>query len=258
MAKRRLKKPAFTLLEILVALSMLMLILGSVYGTYMATIESLAHSKPKSVLQQRARLFLQRITSEIRCCYTGYQNKPSQVSLNLRTRKKEVLKQENPSLFVGKEVAPGQTFLQFVTSAATSRRDRDIRGLAIVEYRLDESANTLLQRKRRYIDRFEDDNNYDWLVVSENVQTITVEYFDGKKWLEEWESNDMKGLLPRAVRISVILQDDDVRPMSFVSTAHLVCRGSRHVTVQKTTVDRKYLSSDQIGTPSNDSRITKK
>jgi len=104
---------------------------------------------------------------------------------------------------------------------------------------LDESMNTLSRSKRRYVGGFEDDeDDYDWLVVLENVQEITVEYFDGKKWLEEWDSNDMKGLLPQAVRISLVSQTEEVGPLSFISTAQIVCRKSQtgNVTIQKTAV----------------------
>jgi len=245
-ALRTSKRPAFTLLEIIIALSMLVLILGSVYGAYTATTRSLAHSKPKHAMQQQARVFLQRIASEIRCCYAGYQDKSAQTSPgNIRTGEKELLKQEDVSLFVGKEVSSGESFLQFVTSSVDSKREHSLGGLAIVEYMFDESTNTLSRRKRRYVGGFEDDkDNYDWFVVLENVQEITVEYFDGKEWLKEWDSNDMKGLLPKAVGISLVLQTEDIGPLSFISTVLIVCREAQSgtVTIQKTAVS----STDSI------------
>lgn len=239
-AERTTKRPAFTLLEIIVALSMLVLILGSVYGAYTATTRSLAHFKPKHALQQQARVFLQRIASEIRCCYAGYQDKSAQTSpRNIRTGEKGLLKEEDVSFFIGKEVSSGESFVQFVTSAVDSKREHSLGGLAIVEYMLDESTNTLSRSKRRYVGGFEDDkDNYNWSVVLENVQAITVEYFDGKKWLKEWDSNDMKGLLPQAVGISLVSQTEDVGPLSFISTVKIVCRGSQTggVTIQETAV----------------------
>ena len=256
MAERTTKRPAFTLLEILVALSMLVLILGSVYGTYTATTRSLAHFKPKHALQQQAKVFLQRIASEIRCCYAGYQDESPQPSpKNIRRGKKELLKQENVSLFVGKEVSSGQSFLQFVTSAVASKREHSLGGLAIVEYMLDESTNTLSRSKRRYVGGFENlKDDYNWSVVLENVQAITVEYFDGKKWLEEWDANDMKGLLPQAVRISLVSQTEDVGPLSFISTVQIVCRGNRPggITVQKTAVSGKDSIRGRNDKSSND------
>lgn len=255
-AERTTKRPAFTLLEIIVALSMLVLILGSVYGAYTATTRSLAHFKPKHALQQQAKVFLQRIASEIRCCYAGYQDESPQPSpRNIRRGEKKLLKQENVSLFVGKEVSSGQSFLQFVTSAVASKREHSLGGLAIVEYMLDESTNTLSRSKRRYVGGFEDDkDNYNWFVVLENIQAITVEYFDGKKWLKEWDANDMKGLLPQAVGISLVSQTEDVGPLSFISTVKIVCRGNQLgvVTIQKTAVSGEDLLRGRNDKRSND------
>ena len=121
----------------------------------------------------------------------------------------------------------------------------------MVEYRLDESSRTLLRSKRRHIDGFEnDEDNHDWLVVLEKIQAITLEYFDGKRWRKKWESSDIKGLLPRAVRISFSLQDDDVRTTSFASTANIACRGNRsgQAMTQKATADGGLLSRENSGT----------
>lgn len=238
-AQRTTKRPAFTLLEIIITLCMLVLILGSVYGTYMATTRSLANSESKHALQQQARVFLQRITSEIRCCYAGYQDESPQPSpANIRNGEKELFKQKDTSLFVGKEASSGQSFLQFVTSAVTKHYN-SLGGLAIVEYMFDESANTLSQRKRRYIGGIEDDkDNCKWFVVLENVQEITARYLDGKEWLKEWVSNDVKGSLPKAVKISLVLQTEDVGPLPFTSTVQIVCREVQPspVAIQKTAI----------------------
>ncbi len=256
MPERTAKREAFTLLEIIIALSMLVLILGSVYGTYTAATRSLAHSKPRHALQQQAGIFLQRIASEIRCCYAGYQDKsPQPATNNIRTGEKERLKQEDASLFEAGEVSSGQSFLQFVTSAVASKREHSLGGLAIVEYMLDSSTNTLSRSKRRYIGGFEvDKDNYNWLVVLENVQAISVEYFDGDEWLKEWHSSDMEGLLPQAVGISLVMQSEDVGPLSFVSTVKIACRANKFggVTVQKTIESDKMLQSIGNQQRSND------
>jgi len=247
MPERTAKREAFTLLEIIIALSMLVLILGSVYGTYSAATRSLAHSKPKHALQQQATIFLQRIASEIRCAYAGYEDESTQPATNnIRSGDRERLKQEDASLFEGREVSSGRSFLQFVTSAVASKREQSFGGLAIVEYMLDSSTNTLSRSKRRYIGGFDiDKDSYNWLVVLENVQVISVEYFDGDEWLNEWNSNDTEGLLPKAVGISLVMQSEDVGPLSFVSTVQIVCRANKlgGVTVQKTAESDKKLQS---------------
>jgi type II secretory pathway component PulJ len=250
------KREAFTLLEVIIALSMLVLILGSVYGTYTAATRSLAHSKPRHALQQQAGIFMQRIASEIRCCYAGNRDKSPQPSTKTIQRvEKKRFQQEDASLFEGREVSSGQSFLQFVTSAVASKREHNLGGLAIVEYMFDSSMNTLSRRKRRYIGGFEVDRiNNNWIVILENVQAITVEYFNGKDWLKEWNSNDMKGLLPKAVGILLVMQSEDVGPLSFESTVQIVCRvkQSGGVTLQKTTESGKILQSISSNQSSDD------
>ena len=246
MPEKTIKREAFTLLEIIIALSMLVLILGSVYGTYTAATRSLAHSKPKHALQQQATVFLQRIASEIRCSYAGYEDESQPATNSIRTGERERLKQEDSPLFEGGEVSSGRSFLRFVTSAVASKREHSLGGLAIVEYMLDNSTNTLSRSKRRYIGGFEvDKDNYNWLVVLENVRSVSVEYFDGDDWLSQWNSNDTKGFLPEAVGISLVMQSEDVGPLSFVSTVQTVCRANKldGVTVQKTTESDKMLES---------------
>ena len=247
MPERTAKKEAFTLLEIIIALSMLVLILGSVYGTYIAATRSLVYSKPRYALQQQAGIFMQRIASEIRCCYAGYEDGSSQsVANNIQNGERENIQPEDASLFEGREVSSGQSILQFVTSAVDSKRGHNLGGLAIVEYMFDSSMNTLSRRKRRYIDGFKvHKENYDWIVVLENVKAVTVEYFNGKDWLKEWASNKMEGLLPKAVGISLLMQTEDFEPMSFESTVQIVCRAKQSggVVLQKTTESVKILQS---------------
>ena len=256
MPKRTAKREAFTLLEIIIALSMLVLILGSVYGTYTAATRSLAHSKPRHSLQQQASAFMQRIAAEIRCCYAGYRDMSLQPLTNTIQRvEKKQLRQEDASLFEGREVSSRQSFLQFVTSAVASKREHSLGGLAIVEYIFDSSMNTLSRCKRRYIGGFEvDKDNYDWVVILENVQTITVEYFDGNDWFKEWNSNDMEGLLPKAVRISLVMQSEDFGPLTFVSTVQIICRAKQSggVTVQKTAKSGQIPQSVRNNKKSND------
>ncbi len=260
--ERTVQRKAFTLLEIIISLSMLAVILGSVYGTYTAATRSLEHSKPSHALQQQASIFMQRIATEIRCCYAGFQYESLQpAAKTIQTLEKKHFQQEDAPLFKGREVTSGQSFLQIVTSAVASKREDSLGGLAIVEYMLDSSTNTLSRSKRRYIGGFEaDKDNYNWIVVLENIQAITLEYFDGKDWLKEWNSNDMEGLLPKAVRLSLVMQSEDFRPLSFVSTFQIVCREKQSggVTVQKTTESSKILQSINNNQSSNDRQIKKK
>ncbi|MFC1604212.1 type II secretion system protein GspJ [Planctomycetota bacterium] len=235
----RKKRTAFTILELLVALSMLVLILAAVYGSYSAATTSIVNCKPRSVLQQQAGLFLQRMSSELRCCYAGSSNE-ARGELSESRPGDEVIEQEKQPLFVGNDPSSGQTFLQFVIPTLVSKRSYISSGLATVSYKLDKSGRKLLRSEHRYAAKTEDDDNvYDWLPVFANVKTITIEYFEGEKWQEEWDSNEMNGL-PQAVKISLVLETEETGPLSFMSTAHITCGGyqSPAVAVQRTALGR--------------------
>ena len=239
---KTIKREAFTLLEIIIALSMVVVILGSVYGTYTATTRSIGQSKPRHVLQQQTRIFLQRLSSEIRCCYAGYKNESLQPSVKNNPTVGKHIQLEDASLFKGGEVSSGRSFLQFVTSAVASKREQAIGGLAIVEYMLDSSTNTLSRSERRYIDGFESNkNDYNWIVILENIRAIKVEYFDGKEWLKEWYSNDMKKSLPKAVRVLLVIQSEDVESLLFLSTAKITCREYQSTGIVKTVVESNEI-----------------
>ena len=223
-AVRIARQGAFTLLEILVALSMIGLILAAVYGSYTAATTAVIHCKPKSLLEQQARLLLQRMSCELRCCYPGRPDESAK-SPSEPPPGDEIIEHERMPLFAGEEMSSNRTFLQFVTWIVTSKQNHSVGGLVRVSYRLDKAGTTLLRGERRHVRGFENDDNDDnWLPILSNVDAIALEYYDGEKWLEKWDSNDMNGL-PLAVRTSLVLQTEDAGSFSFMSCAHIACRG---------------------------------
>ena len=217
---------AFTLLEILVALSIAALIMSSVYGSYHATTKSILHCKPKSIVEQEARLFLQRFTSELRCSYAGtvnpFSDKPVEYTLTSEMNLESFQKKESP-LFASEEIIRGNVFLQFVTSSFTSSPYHNIGGLAVVSYKLDNSGKVLLRNVRNYIKGYEqNDNDLKWQPVLSNVKNITCEYLEDDKWKENWKSTETK-VLPKVVKISLVLDDGQTGPITFESSANIMC-----------------------------------
>ena len=207
----RKKLHAFTLLEILVAMSIILLILGAVYGSFRAMAESISHCRPRSVLEQKANLFLLRFTSELRCSYPISRN---------RTAK------DYPKLFKGEQVSANKTFLQFVTSS--SSMNKNMGGLVIVSYKLDSSGNVLLQNAHNYTEITGDnDKDYHWSAVLSNVKTISCEYLKDGKWQKNWNS-DEESNLPQAVKISLVLENDEIETVSFETCVHITCSGFRN------------------------------
>ncbi|MBN1975471.1 MAG: prepilin-type N-terminal cleavage/methylation domain-containing protein [Sedimentisphaerales bacterium] len=220
---------AFTLMEMLIALSIVILIFAAIYGSYRATTASISHCEPRSIIEQQARLFLQRITSELRCCYAGNltpsKNSKFQNSIKMESVQEKATKEDFP-LFTGKTVFSGKTFLKFATSSFASNPNSNMGGLAIISYKLDESGNVLLRNVRRYIEGFSNENKNDrWFPVLSNVKSISFEYFADEKWIKEWESKN-SNILPQAVRITLVMETGQTGPLSFVSSAFIMCSRS--------------------------------
>jgi type II secretion system protein J len=206
----RKKRYAFTLLEILVAMSIILLILAAVYGSYRAMAESISHCRPASILEQKANLFLLRLTRELRCCYAGAQKQTDD---------------DTPAPFTGEEVYAGETFLQFVTSSLTSPVNKKMGGLAIISYKLDSSGTVLLQNVRKYTGITKDDDKNDkWSAALSSVKAISCEYLRDGKWQKDWRFSE-EGILPQAVKVSLVLENDEAGPVSFESCASIMCAG---------------------------------
>ena len=206
----RKKRYAFTLLEILIAMSIILLILAAIYGSYRAMSESISRCRPRSILEQQANLFLLKLTRELRCSYISTQNSTDE---------------EPPLSFTGKKVSAGETFLQFVTSSYTSATNKNIGGPAIISYKLDSRGKVLLQNVRKYTEIAEnDDEDYQWSPALSNVKSISCEFLKDGKWQQDWSANE-NGILPQAVKISLVLENDETGLVSFESCVSIMCGG---------------------------------
>ncbi len=235
----RKKQSAFTLLEILVALSIAALIMGAVYGSYRATAKSILHCKPKSILEQQARLFLQRLTSELRCSYPGNLNSLSDMPIK-ETLVPENFKKKEFSLFLSDGVSSGKVFLRFVTSSFTSSPYQNTGGLAIVSYKLDKSGKVLLRNVSTYIKGYElDETEYQWKPVLSNVKNMKCEFLENEKWQENWKSAE-SNVLPKAVKITLVLDDGQTGPVTFESCADIMCGMFQN----SETIKTKTIASD--------------
>jgi general secretion pathway protein J len=213
----------FTLLEILVALSVLGLILGAVYGSYRAVTSSIADLQPRVDLDQKGRFFVQRFSRQIRCCYAGSTDQTTRPVQDQNDVSKSA-SQEEIRFFQGGRTLSDDSVLQFVTSSSTLNRRSDVGYLAVVSYKMDALQHALLTREEIYGRRSVSEDDEDWRLVLDDVLEAGFEYFDGSGWRKEWDSNAMGGL-PKAVRIKLVLAStQDGAPASFTVVAAIRCR----------------------------------
>jgi len=222
------REPGFTLVEMLVALSMMGILFGIAYATYAATTRSVARCGAKIAVAQEARAVLARMAREIRCVYVGARARPKKAG---GTRD---LLEDGPRSLVGHDGSGQGDLLQLLTTGAITRPDELDAGVREVAYRLDESNRTLLRRQTKSVDLSEarsDDRG--WWVVARNVRAVSVRYFDGKDWREKWDSQDEQGP-PGAVRVEISFDTESGGRTTFATAARTSYRSDRadDVTVQ--------------------------
>ena len=236
---------SFTLIEILVALSMILIILGVVYGSYTATMQSLSRCRAKIGLEQEARTLLSRMAQEIRCGYpSAVRREPRPPSTHSRPATK-ILREADRPHFLGERASPRGDLLQLLTAGGITRPDEALAGLSLVAYRFDESRRTLLRRQVRLVDlpdiAANDDN---WLPAARRVRAVVLKYFDGKEWREEWNSNDTRRL-PEAVSIQITMDDERAAGPVFATVAPIAWpSASATVTIETSASDGKGIASE--------------
>lgn len=220
--KGPLETGGFTLLEILVALIVLGLIMGAVYGSYRAVTSSIADLEPRMDLDQKGRFFIQRLSRQVRCCYGGRQDQGNQ-SVPDQNDVKRVASQEKTRFFQGGRTLSDDVTLQFVTTSSTLNRRSNVGYLAVVSYKMDPLQHALLTCEEVYGRHSVTENDEDWRVILDNVSEIELQYFDGTDWRKEWDSN-VAGGPPKALRIKLVLESkQDGASALFTSVAAIRC-----------------------------------
>lgn len=184
-------KRAFTLLEIMVAMAILVIVIASTLAIFRASATSWRRGELRAQRYQQARFILERMTKEISSIIPASQAGP----YCLGTADK----------------------FYFICSLADAPAS-----LVELGYWLDEDTQELMRS-------FQSTPDYDFStfdeeeVLSENVSRFNFEYSTGEAWQENWDSRSeaaQAGLLPKAVKIGFDIQDE--RGATFESFSTIV------------------------------------
>ncbi|OGL39483.1 MAG: hypothetical protein A3C43_07455 [Candidatus Schekmanbacteria bacterium RIFCSPHIGHO2_02_FULL_38_11] len=207
----------FTLLELVVAIAIFAIISTFVYGAYTGTVSTTERAQKKIEFYQKARLVLSRISEEIE------QAAPP----------REKGEMPDFSYFSGSndEInGVNADELRFV-SRADSGYSKESGKPAIVRitYRIEVASGEgneyyVLIRKEDPIFFREDEEREKTEEFLEKCEGINFEYYSDEGWVNEWDdqtSTGVEGRIPKAVRITLTLKDDEDKPRDFSTTVYL-------------------------------------
>lgn len=180
----------FTLLEVLLALTLMALVLGLIQGTYSGASRSRALSGAESREVHAATVALDRLANELACAFTS-------TATPLRAR---------ATRFVVASGLDGWSALTFVTRLAALPGSLP-GGEAEVGYLVERDADgvpRLRRRESRDLDGDPEEGGVPYEVLPQ-VSRFEVRCYDGTEWLDAWDTEGREDppRLPLAVSVEV-------------------------------------------------------
>jgi prepilin-type N-terminal cleavage/methylation domain-containing protein len=220
----------FTLVEMLVALTIIAGILAMVYGSFVATTRSIEASGTRLGRTERACFALRLMTRQIRCAYAPSPSQSSPPGSQGMGKDFEpaidatgtTSPRASSALFRGNSRDPHGEILSFVTGSGLGAGPDAPRGLFRVTYLYDQASSTLSISRRNQTDSSGDrlyPKQSDFLLG--NVNGIELKFHDGRQWQQTWDIAQ-RHELPRAVNVEIAVVDEAGRPHSLGTTIPIV------------------------------------
>jgi general secretion pathway protein J len=190
----------FTLIEVLVAISLLAIVLTTVYGVFGGVNSAKVRLESDSADYHLARVVFDRLGRELHGVYF----RPD----------------DQTTMFRGGVNDRDEPFLELTTSAVTLLSATGS-GISEIRYRLapDEEADA----GRRVLLRAERPRQSATIAVDDrmmrlapNVASLSLRFFSEGQWEEQWDAR--QGGLPQLVEISLVIGQDEQRRVPFTTT----------------------------------------
>ncbi len=234
--KSRYGKNGFTLVEILVAMTIIIAIVSMVYGSYFATSKSTQAYKSRIALFQQERKVLGQMARQIRCSYAGTTEKPTPpIALtSISQQIKETLRYVI-SYFDSDQDDPGGEILHLVTTRGFWRSQDSTYDIFDVTYKFDRNTGLLSLSQERFITTSKNVvEKRSWRPIASNISRLELAFFDGQQWLKNWNFNDEKRL-PFAVKLDITCEDENYRQYHYSTTVYVYSRKNQS---EKTQTER--------------------
>jgi len=193
-------KRGFTLIEVLVAVSLLAILLTAVYGIFGGVNSAKLRLDRDSADYHLARVIFDRFGRELHGVYfrSGDQT----------------------TMFRGGKNDQDEPFLELTTTAVTLLSDTGS-GISEVRYRLapDQEADTGRQvllrgeRSRQSAAAPVDDR---MMRLAPDVASLALRFYTGGRWLEQWDARQSG--LPQLVEVSLVVGKEEQQRIPFITT----------------------------------------
>ena len=189
------RNSGFTLLEVLIAVSLLAILTAALYGSYFGVIRARESASNGMEARRELGATLDLIRREV-----------SSALFN-RTDKRLRFVVEDRDNFG----SPSST-LELTTLAPPDVNSRRESGIAAVTYRLAEKGKVLTLRRQER-DLFSEEGTSPAYPQMEQISSFLVECYDGSKWIKSWDTA-INGTLPKSVRVTVTIEVEG-KPVQF-------------------------------------------
>ena len=198
----------FTLLEVLLAVSLLGIISLSIFQSMSLSIRAKKSVVALNERYHEGRQVMRRITRELRMAF-------------LRAQPPQETTEEEPAVITRMEGEEDEIYFATTAHIRTRAEGKESDQAEVAyflkrpDYETPYRSPTLFRRESRRVDHRPDRGGQTWPVV-DGVKKFTLEYWDEKKeigdeaWQGSWDSDDNQ-LLPSRIRITLELEREDSR-----------------------------------------------
>lgn len=228
---------AFTLIEVLISLAIVATIMTMVYGSYAATARTIDLQGSRTACAERAQLALRLIARQIRGAYLPASGRRPHTGRRALTERAEPAPPLSVAFEGDASDARGHVLSFTTTGGFASSADRPA-GLSNIRYRYDARAQVLIVSSESHATgEAEATATAQWRPMLQRVETLDLEFHDGRKWQRRWDSQEQRSL-PRAVRIGLTILDESGRQRRFATSVPVVCHRMETASQQRRTAAR--------------------
>ncbi|HKJ04100.1 MAG TPA: GspJ family type II secretion system protein [Geopsychrobacteraceae bacterium] len=188
----------FTLVEILVAISIGSILLTTIYGVFSSV--SGARDRLEAVGEEyhQARVLYDRMAGEIRSGYFSTSSKQTRLLAGSNNQ--------------------GYPFLEFSTTLSTPLFGGRPGGISLVRYEQLEMEQEIRLYRSEWPLLIDKSELRPQLLIT-GLKTFSLRYYDGSDWQDEWDSQQT-GMLPKMIELTIEVELDE-QVHSFLSTIEL-------------------------------------